>query len=113
MPAEIIPFSGHPYPVPRQQSRHAQYRDLSLVYEGFSEEYTVRTPDLSTSGMFINTSRYYPQGAVLALSFKLARSGYEVTARGEVRYCLSGVGLGVEFVDISDEAKHAIEQEGD
>src|SRR5580704_17838347 len=100
MAAEIIAFSGRPRIVARQHRRSAQYRDLSLIYEGSSEEQSVRTPDLSTSGMFVNTSRYYPEGAVLTLNFKLARSGYEVKARGEVRYCLSGVGLGVEFVDI-------------
>jgi len=113
MAAEIIPFSGRPNMVARQSPRNAQYRDLSLVYEGSSEEHSVRTPDLSTSGMFINTNRYFPEGAVLDLDFKLSRSGYQVKARGEVRYCLSGVGVGVEFVTISDEAKRVIEQERD
>jgi hypothetical protein len=31
--------------------------------------------------------------------------------RGEVRYCLPGVGVGVEFIDISPEARHAIDEE--
>ena len=66
---------------------------------------------VSTSGMFINTSRQYAEGAVLNLSFCLALSGLEVQARGEVRYSLPGVGIGVQFIDISKNAIHSIEQE--
>ncbi len=102
----------HPNTVARQTSRHANYRDLSVVYEGSSEQHAVHPPDLSSSGIFINTTRYFPQGAVLDLAFTLARSRYQGPARGEVRYCLPGVGLGVEFVEISDESKRAIEAEG-
>jgi hypothetical protein len=34
-----------------------------------------------------------------------------VHARGEVRYCLAGVGIGVEFIGLSAEYLHAIEEE--
>jgi hypothetical protein len=39
------------------------------------------------------------------------RNRNEVQARGEVRYCLTGVGIGVEFVGISPEYVQAIEEE--
>ena len=61
--------------------------------------------------MFIQTTRRFPEGAVLKIRFRLARSLYEVTARGEVRYCLPGVGIGIEFVEISAEARRAIKEE--
>ncbi len=96
---------------PRGHSRFSTYRDLSLVYEGASETITVHAPDLSPRGMFIHLNRYYPQGAVMKLQFVLARSGYEVHTRAEVRYCLEGVGIGVEFVEISEEDQRAIENE--
>lgn len=113
MPAHFCPnATPEPYSVQRTNPRTANYRDLCMSYEGSHEELPVRAPDLSTSGLFINTSRYFPQGAVLSLSFRLARSGREVKARGEVRYCISGVGVGVEFVDISEEDRHAIEADG-
>jgi hypothetical protein len=101
-----------PYSVPRSSPRTANYRDLCMIYEGSHEQLPVHAPDLSTSGLFINTSRYFPQGAVLNLSFRLARSGREVKARGEVRYCMPGVGIGVEFVEISAEDRQAIEADG-
>jgi PilZ domain len=103
-------FSGFQDP-PRGYNRFSTYRDLSLVYEGDSERITVHAPDLSPRGMFIHLNRHYPQGAVLKLSFILARSAHEIHTRAEVRYCLEGVGIGVEFVDISEEDQQAIEKE--
>lgn len=98
-------------PQPREYARYSNYRDLSIVYEGHSESIAIRTPDFSPKGMFIHIGRYFPQGTVLKVRFRLGRTGYEVRARGEVRYCLLGVGIGVEFVDMSPEDRHAIEDE--
>jgi PilZ domain len=86
-------------------------RQIAVQYEGAEERIISRVPDVSTTGMFINTSRNYAEGAVLNLSFCLALSGLEVQARGEVRYSLPGVGVGVQFVDIAENAIHSIERE--
>ena len=98
-------------PPARQYERYSPYRDLQLKYEGRSEEVPLRVPDLSEHGMFINTPREFPEGSVLKLKFTLTRTGYLVTARGEVRYCLPGIGIGVEFFEISEEAQEAIAYE--
>ena len=98
-------------PPPRQFERYSPYRDLSMTYEGRSEEIPLRVPDLSEHGMFINTPREFPEGSVLKLKFVLTRTGYTVNARGEVRYCLAGIGIGVEFVEVSEEAREAIAEE--
>lgn len=95
----------------RLEPRYSAYRDLAVVYEGHSESIPVRVPDVSKHGMFVNTSRSFPEGAVLSVQFRLMRTGVLVQARGEVRYCLPGVGVGVEFIDISPEAARAIEEE--
>jgi hypothetical protein len=87
------------------------YRELSVQYEGHHEEIPVRVPDISKRGMFINTPHCFPEGSVLNVRFRLTRTDVVVQARGEVRYCLQGVGVGVEFVDISAEAERAIEEE--
>jgi len=96
---------------PRQAERYAHYRELSIVYEGTSQDIPVRAPDISIHGMFINTAQKFPEGAVLRICFRLARTHYLVTARGEVRYCLPGVGVGVEFIALPEDAQHAIEEE--
>ena len=95
----------------RLRGRMRQYRDLTIAYEGHAEEIPIRVPDLSSTGMFINTTHSYPEGSVLKVRFVLEGSGVEVKARAEVRYCLPGVGIGIEFVEISQESRSAIEKE--
>jgi PilZ domain len=93
------------------QRYYAHFSELSFVYEGKFEEVPIRPPDISIQGMFIQTLRHFEEGAVLKVRFRLARSHHEVHARAEVRYCLTGVGIGVEFVDISERDCEAIENE--
>ncbi len=95
----------------RQFERYTSYRDLAVNYEGYSEQIPVRIPDISIFGMFINTPHLFPNGAILNVRFTLTRSNFVVEARSEVRYCLPGVGVGVEFVEITPEAQKAIEEE--
>jgi hypothetical protein len=95
----------------RRDVRHQQLSELSMIYEGFEEDICVRPPDISPHGMFINTRTEYPEGAVLKLRFRLSRTGVVIQTRCEVRYCLRGVGVGVEFVAISPESVRAIEDE--
>ena len=90
---------------------YTHVRDLSIANEGYTENVPVRPPDLSVRGMFINTPSHFPEGTVLKIRFRLARLRYVVNARAEVRYCLPGVGIGVEFVEISAQAQRAIEEE--
>lgn len=95
----------------RRDVRYPHLSELSMIYEGYEEDICVRPPDLSPHGMFINTRTEYPDGAVLKLRFKLARTGVLIHTRCEVRYCLRGVGVGVEFVAIPVEFVRAIEEE--
>ncbi|HKQ86841.1 MAG TPA: PilZ domain-containing protein [Candidatus Acidoferrales bacterium] len=101
----------HSWGSARSAKRFSSLRDLSVTYEGHSEDVVTRPPDISTRGMFINTTRVFPEGAVLNVRFRLAISGHEVRSRAEVRYCLPGVGVGVEFIDILPEDVRAIERE--
>jgi hypothetical protein len=95
----------------RQHERFASYRNLLVVYEGSSLHLPVKPPDISARGMFINTAREFQVGAVLKISFWLVHADFEVHARGEVRYCLPGVGVGVEFIHLPEQARRAIEEE--
>ena len=105
-------MSSTPQKTPsRETERFAAYRGLNLVYEGRSEKMEVRAPDISPKGMFIHIPRQFPEGAVIKVEFILSRSGYQIRARAEVRYCLPGVGIGVEFVDIAQQDRDAIENE--
>ncbi len=92
-------------------SRMYCLREITVTYEGQNERTVVKAPDLSVNGMFISTSRRFPEGAVLNLQFRMAVTNAVVQTRCEVRYCLPGVGVGVEFIGIAPEAKKDIERE--
>ena len=95
----------------RRYARHQHLSELSLTYEGRGETLFIHPPNISTRGMFINTSVVFPESSVLKLYFRLARTGACITARCEVRYCLPGVGVGVEFVNLPLDCVKAIEIE--
>ena len=95
----------------RRETRLQPLSELHLSYEGGGSEIPIRLPDISVHGMFVNTSTHFPEGAVVNLRFRLLRSNVEIQTRGEVRYCLSGIGIGVEFVGIGPEAVTAIAEE--
>jgi hypothetical protein len=42
-------------PTRRRDNRGSHLSELSMIYEGFSEDISVRPPDLSAHGMFVNT----------------------------------------------------------
>jgi hypothetical protein len=95
----------------RRELRLPQLLEIRMNYEGNGENIPLRPPDISLHGMFVNTSTHFPEGAIVNLRFRLTRSNVEVQTRGEVRYCLPGIGIGVEFVGIRPEAVRAIERE--
>ena len=99
------------YSAARREPRLQQLRELHVTYEGRESEVPIRPPDLSLHGMFLNTSTHFPEGAVVHLRFRLTQSNLEVQTRCEVRYCLPGIGIGVEFVGLGDDAVRAIEKE--
>lgn len=95
----------------RSGARAHCVREISVTHEGHDELIRIKAPDLSSTGMFITSTRSFPEGTVLNLKFRLAVTGVEVVTRGEVRYCHPGVGIGVEFIDLSPEAARDIEAE--
>jgi hypothetical protein len=97
--------------VEQRQTPRVLYRDLKIVYDGIPNVVDTRSPDLSASGMFINTPRAYPPGAQLRLRFDLLRTGIMVESLGNVRYWLPGIGVGVQFVNLPECARAAIEKE--
>lgn len=96
---------------PRSSQRVNTVSGIVLNYEGNSELTFVRSPDVSTRGMFINTTRSFPEGAILKVRFRLALTGASVRARGEVRYCFPGVGIGLEFVGRESAVLKLLERE--
>jgi hypothetical protein len=97
--------------IARCGARVYSLREITISYEGQNEQIVVKPPNLGTRGMFINTSRTFPEGAVLNLRFTLVLTGADVRTRCEVRNCQAGVGIGVEFIGLPAEARKMIERE--
>jgi hypothetical protein len=95
----------------REHKRFPYPSDLVVTCEGTAGNIRLSGPDISVHGMFINTPTPLSEGTVLKVAFSLTRTGVKISVRAEVRHCVPGVGVGVEFVDLSTEARHAIEQE--
>jgi PilZ domain len=95
----------------RQFKRISYPPELVVTCEGAPEKILVTGPDISVNGMFINTRADLPEGTVLNITFRLAKTSVKVSVRGEVRYRVPGIGVGVEFVNISTEARLALEKE--
>ena len=95
----------------RRGARAHCVREITVSREGDDELIRIKAPDLSITGMFITAAGSFPEGTVLNLRFRLAATGVDVRTRCEVRYCLPGVGVGVEFIGLSPEATGDIERE--
>lgn len=95
----------------RRNVRVQNLREITMVYEGQNEKILIKPPNISCGGIFISTPRVFPEGAVLDLRFKLLLTNAEICTRGEVRYCMPGVGVGVEFISLAPESAKLIERE--
>ena len=101
--------------MPNSDNRKVHLRVMSFhldpVFEGATDHAPVHPPDLDTHGMFINTPDHLPVGSVMQLQFRLALTDVEIAVEANVRHVVEGFGVGVEFVNLSPEAEHAIERE--
>jgi len=68
-----------------------------------------RITSLSVGGCFLQTERPLEAGDTLYISFWLAAGGEKIL-RGEVRYCMERVGLGVRFLELMEREKDQLEE---
>src|SRR5215470_14656232 len=67
---------------------------------------TARINDLHTGGAFIDLVTSFAIGSVLQLRFHLRDT--EIQVKAEVRYSMTNIGVGVRFIDLSDEGRDLI-----
>jgi hypothetical protein len=65
-----------------------------------------RISDLSATGAFIDSMTHIPVGSKVKLTFIVA--GREIQAVAEVAHAMPQFGMGVRFVELSDEDRLAI-----
>jgi hypothetical protein len=75
--------------------------------DGTGTPLMARMSDLSVAGAFIDSVNTLPLGTKLALHFVAGQQ--EILVRAEVVHAMPQFGMGVRFVDLTPEARAAIE----
>jgi hypothetical protein len=94
----------------KRQSRRVSYA-CEVVCTGVgmgTSPLNPRISDLSATGAFIDCMTQIPQGSKVKLKFTLG--GREITGTAEVAHSMPSFGMGVKFVELSDEDRRAIEE---
>lgn len=93
----------------RQHSR--LYLRVDLDFSCGHNFFRGHTRDISTGGLFIETTAKIPLGSTISIDLRFLKRNLRVNARAtwEQRERGRVIGVGLEFVDLSDTARRAIE----
>jgi c-di-GMP-binding flagellar brake protein YcgR len=91
-----------------------QYRRVKLVTQVHCEapecnEVRV-TRDVSVGGMFFNVRFPLPIGSEMSITFRLYPTEPAITCRAKVTFSRVGLGMGIQFQDLSTEARQTIQK---
>jgi len=91
-----------------------QYRRVKLVTkvhcDALERNEILVTRDVSPGGMFINTPFPIPVDSELSLTFRLNPIDRAITCRGKVKFSRMGLGMGIQFLDLGQEAQHELQK---
>ncbi len=101
-------------PLIKPELPRRQYRRVVLVTEveceALERKEVMVTRDVSAGGMFI-TARYpLPIDSYLTVTFRLRLNDTPIFSRARVRYTQPGVGMGIQFLDLSDETRAKLQK---
>lgn len=99
--------------VQRRYARVTYYSEAEL--EGLDvSRVPCRLAELGAGGAFVESRTNLPVGGRASIRFRLGES--EIVAQVEVRYAFAGIGMGLQFTQVSDADKQTIasfvEQQG-
>jgi hypothetical protein len=83
---------------------------LDVHFDGAAFTGVANTRDMSLGGVYMNTRTPLPEGAVLELRIPFG-AAREAFVKAQVMYSNPGVGVGLRFVDMSDEARAILQTE--
>jgi c-di-GMP-binding flagellar brake protein YcgR len=103
---------GPKYITPEIERR--QYRRAKLVTQvkcvPLSRDELLLTRDISAGGVFIRTKVPLPVNAEVIVSFRLEPKAPAISCRGKVVNSVSGLGMGIQFSDLNEEGRSAIQE---
>src|ERR1035438_7798421 len=92
----------------RRQPRVAFSEEIWIGQDGIFSRTSGHIRNISTSGVFIETEQSFAGGSVVNLRFSLGESKDLVNCAAIVRNVRPGLGLGVEFLDLSSGSRSRI-----
>jgi hypothetical protein len=107
--------------LPQEVFEHAQseaerrrYRRVKLMTPvraaALGREDELVTKEISLGGLSIVTKKPYPANAEIDVTFSLPFAGPPIFCRGEVSYAIEGRGMGIRFLEMSEESRLALRQ---
>lgn len=83
---------------------------VEIRYASDSPPMTARMTDLSEQGLFVDARNPLPPGARVAFSFLLTNNPWDkpITGEGTVVWHQEAVGMGIQFVGMTDEDRTKI-----
>jgi hypothetical protein len=93
-----------------ERRRHDRSRLIvDVFFDGQDLTGVASTKDISLGGLYMNTRAEVPDGETLMIRIPLGK--HQIVCSAEVVYRNPGLGLGVRFIDLSDEARAVLQQE--
>lgn len=94
--------------VDRRRARRVFHRVKAEGYGPTTGHFATRLSDLSATGAFVDSVSGFAEGTVFRIKFNIDTREIDVTS--EVRYCIEHIGMGIHFLDLSDEDRRAIKK---
>ncbi len=84
-------------------------QEVWIGQDGIFSRTNERVSNISLGGLFVETSQSFANGDVLSLRFRLGDVQELISCTAIVRNSRPGIGMGVQFLDLSPEAKGILE----
>ena len=98
----------------RLEVERRQYRRVKLVTQVHCEKMDrneiMVTRDVSLGGMFITAKFPLPLESEFSLTFRLKPTEPAITCRARVMFSRAGLGMGIKFLDVTQEAQLALQR---
>lgn len=94
----------------QERRRHDRSRMIvDVFFDGKDAKGVASTKDISVGGLYMNTRAEIPDGETLMIRIPFGNE--QIVCSAEVVYRNPGLGLGVRFIDLSDEARAVLQRE--
>jgi len=95
---------------PDERRQHDRSRIIvDVFFDGRDTTGVASTKDISCGGLYMNTKAVIPEGALLLVRIPFT-TNQQIVCNAEVVYANPGIGVGVKFQGLSDEARSMLDQ---